>query len=97
MRTGVSPRAKRTPTCSRRDALYQAIERARQRITRGTEMLTDGDIARDRYDAVCTKAEVDISAAEAELATLSGETLIRPLPDLDGVLARVGGWAQPLY
>jgi hypothetical protein len=73
------------------------FEQAQQRITRATEVLVDGTLTRERYDALCMNAEGDIEAAVAELATLvESAPVARALPNLDTVLVKVGGWAESL-
>ncbi len=75
-------------------ALEQAVERARQRITRGTEMYVDGHLDRPAYEALCAKARADMESADAELGRLRGVEPARSLPPLDVVLQAAGGWAS---
>lgn len=69
-------------------------EWARQRMTRATEMLVDGTLARDRYDALCTKAEADRRSG-ARRPWSSRHRWPERSPTWT-VLVKVGGWAESL-
>jgi hypothetical protein len=78
--------------------LENQIQRARQRITRATELLVDGTIERQAYDDLVAKARADADAAETELAAVSRSHQLSQvkLPSIDQVLAIAGGWANVL-
>lgn len=82
---------------SRIRALEGRIEKSRQRITRGTELLVDGSIDKGAYDELVAKARRDADAAEIELAELNASKPTAPkLPPIDQVLTAAGSWAAVL-
>jgi site-specific DNA recombinase len=78
--------------------LEAQIQRARQRITRATELLVDGTIERDAYDDLVAKARTDAEVADAELVTMSRamKRAAPKLPPLADVLAAAGSWTSVL-
>src|SRR5207249_4685493 len=78
-------------------ALEREAARARERMLRATEMLVDGGLAREQYDALIARQTITVEAAEAEIARLRAKGAPAPtLPELDAVLAQAGGWAAIL-
>src|SRR5439155_5526065 len=67
-------------TAAQRKTLERDATKARERLTRATEMYVDGQLDRDGYDGMVAKARAALEAAEQELARLRKEQPVRALP-----------------
>ena len=76
--------------------LRSDVEQARKRLADAALLLIDGTLDRAGYDAARIKIEVYARAAQDEIERLEAENRAPTLPDLDTVLASVGGWASLL-
>jgi hypothetical protein len=76
--------------------LRAEVEQARKRLAGAAVMLIDGALDRAGYDAARSRIEMDLAAAEAEIARLQQVATTPPLPDLETVLAAARGWAIAL-
>jgi site-specific DNA recombinase len=77
-------------------ALTQVVEKARNRIRRLALLFADGEIDREGYELGRSKAQEDMSAAEAELEQVQPNRELHKLPPLTEVLREVGGWTEAL-
>lgn len=80
-----------------RHALETRITAATAAIDKATDLLIGGVIARDAHDRAVSRALADKDAAYDELARLRPEPLRAPLPTLELVLKKVGGWTHALH
>jgi DNA invertase Pin-like site-specific DNA recombinase len=78
--------------------LQSQADRARQRITRATDLLVDGAIDRAAYNDLVGRAQTDIAHAESELAlAVRANGPARPhLPPLSRVVSEVAEWSTAL-
>lgn len=78
--------------------LESQVQRARERIRRGTEMFVDGRIGQQAYDDLVAHARADVSDAETELHAQVVQRRISEvtLPPLEEVLGRAQDWALVL-
>jgi DNA invertase Pin-like site-specific DNA recombinase len=85
-------------TTKRVQLLESQLQRARERIRRGTELLVDGTIERQAYDDLVAKARIDSENAEKELAEtrLERQPSRTTLPPLEHVLGAAGNWTAVL-
>lgn len=62
-----------TDTTKRVQQLEGELQRARDRVRRGTELMVDGAIERQAYYDLVAKARADSESPESELAALARE------------------------
>lgn len=87
---GHAERAKQVTT------LEREIERAKRRLTDAALLLVDGAIDRAGYEGLRDRVQVDLAAAERQLADVRAQVTEPSLPSLDQVLREAGGWAEAL-
>jgi hypothetical protein len=87
-----------TDRAKRVQQLEGQLQRARERIGRGTELLVDSTIERQAHDDLVAKAHADSESAENELAAARREQ--QPsrakLPQLEQILKAAGSWTTVL-
>lgn len=85
----------------RLESLERSADKARQRLTNAAVLLVDGTIDKAGYERLRDMAQADLVATEAELARLDGQarserSSAAPVPSLEDVLRKVGGWGTAL-